>query len=194
VSDYPLPSQSGQEMLRALPAYYEPILEMRVILQAEGDQVDRLQADIADQFNQRFASTATWDLPEWEEELGIIPPAGQPLEQRRAVVRSKMRGIGKFTGRLLKSVAEAYDNGSVDITFDPPTGTFAVTFISIWGIPPNLSNTIAAIEEIVPSHLLVEFSFTYLSFGVLQSAGLTFGELESEGLTFGQLEKWNPIM
>jgi len=187
-------SPSGQDMLRELPPFYDSILEMRVIVQVEGGQIDELQADIADQFNQRFTNTATWGLPGWEEELGIIPPAGQPIGQRRAVIRSKMRGIGKFSGRLLKNVAEAYDNGSVDVSFDPSTGTFNVAFVSIWGIPPNLSNTMAMIEEIIPSHLIVEFSFTYLSFAVLESAGLTFGQLESEGLAFGQLETWKLTM
>jgi hypothetical protein len=185
-------SPSGQEMLRALPAFYDSILEMRVILEAEGEQFDQLRIDLEEQLNQRFASTATWDLPAWEEELGIVPPAGQSISERRAVIRSKMRGIGKFSGRLIKNVVEAYDNGVVDVAFDPPTGTFTVTFVSTWGIPPNYADAVRLVEEIIPAHLLVEFAFTYLSFGVLESAGLTVGELESEGLTYGQLESWNP--
>jgi hypothetical protein len=192
LSDFPVTSQSGQEILGELPPLYDSILEMRIIAQVEGDQVDQLRDDIADQLKQRFVSTATWDLPAWEVELGIVPPTGQPIEQRRAVIRSKMRGIGKFSGQLLKNVAEAYDNGTVDVAFDPSTGTFTVTFVSTWGIPPNLAHTMAAIEEIVPAHLIVDFAFTYLSFGVLKSAGLTVGGLESEALTFGQLERWNP--
>jgi hypothetical protein len=102
-------------MLGELPSFYDSILEMRIIAQAEGDQVDQLRADIADQLEQRFVSTVTWDLPAWEEELGIVPPAGQPIDQRRSVVLSKMRGAGKFTGKLLKSVAESYANGEVDV-------------------------------------------------------------------------------
>jgi hypothetical protein len=192
LSDYPVTSPSGVELLGELPSLYDSILEMRIIAQAEGEQVDQLRADIADQLNQRFASTVTWDLPAWEEELSIVAPAGRPISQRRAVVQSKMRGIGKFSGRLLKSVVEAYDNGTVDVAFDPPTGTLTVTFVSTWGIPPNLTDTMAAIEEVVPAHLIVEFVFSYLSFGVLESAGLTVGELEAEALTFGQLESWNP--
>ena len=104
-------------MMGELPSFYESILEMRVIAQAEGDQVDQLRADIADQLEQRFVSTVTWDLPAWEEELGIVPSAGQPIEQRRSVVSSKMRGYGKFSGRLLKTVAEAYANGEVNVRF-----------------------------------------------------------------------------
>lgn len=156
-------------MLGELPGYYEPFFEMRVIAQTEGVRFDQLQTDIEDQLNQRFVSTATWDLPEWEAELGIIPPAGQPIEQRRAVVRSKMRGYGKFTGRLLKSVAEAYENGLVDVSFDPPTSTFTVRFMSSVGTPPNINDLMAAVEEIKPAHQLLIYQYRYITYNELAS-------------------------
>lgn len=167
-------------MLDELPSYYEPILEMRVIVQAEGEKFDRLQADIEDQLNQRFVSTATWDLPNWEEEFDIVPPAGQPIEQRRAVVRSKMRGFGKFSGRLLKNVAEAYDNGTVDVSFDPPTSTITVRFISTLGLPPNIEDLKKAVEEIVPSHLIVSYAYRYLTIAEIE--GMTIAQIESTTL------------
>lgn len=168
-------------MLGELPDYYEPILEMRVIVQVQGAKFDRLQGDIEDQLNQRFVGTATWDLPNWEEEFGIVPPAGQPIEQRRAVVRSKMRGYGKFSGRLLKNVTEAYDNGTVDVSFDPPTSTFTVRFVSTIGLPPNLDDLKRAVEEIIPAHLVIKYEFRYI----------TYAELSNMTWTQLQNTKWN---
>ncbi|SDJ92933.1 putative phage tail protein [Paenibacillus naphthalenovorans] len=192
MSDFLITSPSGTEMLGELPDYYEPILEMRVIVQAEGAKFDQLQADIEDQLNQRFVGTATWDLPNWEEELGIVPRAGQPIEQRRAVVQSKIRGYGKFSGRLLKNVAEAYDNGTVDVSFDPPTSTFTVRFVSTRGIPPNLNNIQEAIREIVPAYLVVSFEFTYLTWDELDSKAFTWDMFDAQGFTWDSLEVYRP--
>ena len=178
-------------MLAELPGFYENVLEMRVLAEAEGLQFDQFWDAAEDSFRQQFVSTATWGLANWEAELGIVPPAGQPIEQRRAVVRSKMRGYGKFTGRLLKSVAEAYDGGAVDVGYTPVTGEFSVTFIDTRGIPPNLEDLKAAIEEILPAHLTVEYVFIYLDFGELNTSGTTFGDLDTSGMTFADLETWN---
>lgn len=158
-------------MLADLPEYYWPILEMRVLLQASGEQFDQLQSDLADQFAQRFVSTATWDLDAWEEELGILNSAGQPVEQRRAVIRSKMRGFGKFSGALLKSMAEAYDNGQIDVSFDAPSSSFTIRFASTLGNPPNIDSLMAAIAEIVPAHLLVNYTYRYLSIEEVEALG-----------------------
>ncbi len=168
-------------MLAELPSFYENVLEMRVLVEAGGIPFDRLWDDAEDVFRQRFVSTATWGLPAWEAELGIVPPAGQPIEQRRAVVRSKMRGYGKFTGRLLKSVAEAYDNGQIEVSFDPPSSTFTVRFVSTLGAPPNISDLQRATEEIVPAHLLVAYAYRYLL--VEQLDGMPINDLEGRPLT-----------
>jgi hypothetical protein len=181
LSEFPITSVSDQEMLQELPALYGPILEIRVLNQAEGNKFDQLQEALTDLLNQRFVSTATWDLENWEEELGIVPPAGQPIEQRRAVVRSKMRGYGKFTGRLLKSVAEAYDNGTIDVSFDPPSSTFTIRFVSTLGAPPNIGDLKRAIEEILPAHLLVVYQYKYLLVNQIQA--MTINELQMHKLS-----------
>ncbi|NBD24314.1 DUF2313 domain-containing protein [Paenibacillus sp. T1] len=168
-------------MLEELPRFYEPILEMRAIVQAEGEQFDRLGAELADQFRQRFVSTATWGLGDWESELGIVPPAGQPVEQRRSVIRSKTRGFGKFSGRLLQSVAGAYDNGNLDIAFDAPSSTFTIRFASTLGLPPNLDDLKTALEAVMPSHLGVAYSYRYLS--VQETQAMTIQQLQAHPLT-----------
>jgi hypothetical protein len=182
LSEFPINSVNGQEMLQQLPALYEPILEIRVLNQAEGKMFDQLQEDLTDLLNQRCVSTATWDLDNWEEELGIVPPAGQPVEQRRSVVRSKMIGYGKFTGRLLKGVAEAYDNGSIDVSFNPPSSTFTVRFVSTLGAPPNIGDLKRAIDEIIPSHLVIVYQYKYLLVNQIHGV-MTINELQTRKLS-----------
>jgi hypothetical protein len=182
LSEFPITSVSGQEMLQELPTLYEPILEIRVLNQAEGKKFDKLQEDLTDLLNQRFVSTATWDLENLEEEFGIVPPAGQPIEQRRSVVRSKMRGYGKFTGQLLKSVAEAYDNGTIDVSFNPSASTFTVRFVSTLGAPPNIGDLKRAIDEIIPSHLVIAYQYKYLLINQIHQV-MTINELQTRKLS-----------
>lgn len=159
---YPVTSPAGMEMLSFVPAYYEASRIVRADMNAKGKELDQLTQALNETLDQFFVRTATWGLERWEQELGIGTDLQKPLEQRRAVVESKLRGSGTFTGRFVKNVAEAYDNGTVDVTFQPSEWSFTIKFIDTVGIPPNLDDLKALIEEIKPAHLDVEFEFRYL--------------------------------
>ncbi|MDQ0063564.1 hypothetical protein J2T14_005786 [Paenibacillus harenae] len=178
----------GREWLGHLPSFYEVIKEFRLLAEAEGEELDSLVTAIDAGFNQRFIDSATWGLARWERELGIKPSAGQPYDQRRAVIRSKLRGTGTVTARLIKSVAEAYSNGVVEVAEDYAGYKVTVTFVSTLGVPPNLADLEKVIRGVLPAHLRIEYMFIYITFGELEDYGTTFGTLA--GLTFGQLETW----
>lgn len=155
-------SLRGRELFSYLPAYYETSRVMQADMDAKGRELDALYQALNAAADQFFVRTATWGLDRWEAELGIPTDRTKPIEQRRAVLESKLRGAGTFTGRLVKNVAEAYDGGTVDVTFQPEEWGFTVKFIDTLGIPPNLDDLKAAIEEIKPAHLAVKYAFNYL--------------------------------
>ncbi|MFM9276469.1 YmfQ family protein [Paenibacillus jiagnxiensis] len=155
-------SSRGSELFSYLPGYYSTSRIMGSMMDAQGGEMDLLYAALNETVDQFFVSTATWGLERWESELGISTDLTKPIEQRRAVVESKLRGAGSFTGRLVKNVAEAYDGGTVDVTFQPQEWSFTVKFVDTIGIPPNLEDLKAVIEEIKPAHLAVEYEFSYL--------------------------------
>lgn len=165
-------------MFSYLPGYYETSRVIQADMNAKGTEMDQLFAALDETLQQFFVSTATWGLDRWERELGITVDPAKPLDQRRAVVQSKLRGSGKFSGRLVKNVAEAYDGGSVDVTFQPAAWSFTVKFIDTVGIPPNLDDLKAAIEEIKPAHMAVEFEFNYMLIRAIDGV-LTLNELEA---------------
>lgn len=165
-------------MFSYLPGYYETSRVIQADMNAKGTEMDQLFAALDETLQQFFVSTATWGLDRWERELGITVDPAKPLDQRRAVVQSKLRGSGKFSGRLVKNVAEAYDGGAVDVTFQPAAWSFTVKFIDTVGIPPNLDDLKAAIEEIKPAHMAVEFAFNYMLIRDIDGV-LTLNELEA---------------
>jgi len=178
IADFPA---AASALMAEWPEFYQDVREMQAIAAAEGSQLDRLRAELAEQLQQRFASTATWGLEDWERELGITAQSVMPLEQRRAVVLSKIRGFGKFSGQLLKSVAQAYENGQIEVGYDPAIGTFTIRFVSTLGLPPNLADLKAAVGEVLPAHLLVKYVFRYLL--VREVEGLKLQNLELRKLS-----------
>ena len=168
-------------MFSFLPGYYETSRVMKADMNAKGAEMDLLFAALDETLQQFFVRTATWGLDRWESELGIVTDPAKPLEQRRAVVESKLRGSGKFSGRLVKSVAEAYDGGTVDVSFQPAEWSFTIKFVDTLGIPPNLDDLKAVIEEIKPAHLDVVYKFSYLLIRDIHNV-LTLNEIEQTQL------------
>ncbi|MWV44579.1 DUF2313 domain-containing protein [Paenibacillus sp. HJL G12] len=155
-------SLRGRELFSYLPFYYENSRVMQSDMDAKGGEMDLLYQALDAAAAQFFVRTATWGLGRWEFELGIPTDQAKPLDQRRAVVESKLRGAGQFSGGLVKNVAEAYDGGKVEVSFQPSEWGFMVKFIDTIGIPPNLEDLKAAVEEIKPAHLAVKYEFRYL--------------------------------
>lgn len=178
-------SVRGLEMLGYLPGYYGGSRIMRSLIDTQGMELDQFRVALDGILNQFYVATATWGLERWERELGIAVDPAKPVEQRRSVILSKMRGIGSVTTSLLQSVAEAYDGGSVEVTADPGQYRFIVKFVDTLGVPPNLADLKAVIEEIKPAHLAVEYVFTYFLYSDLAGSGKTYGDLT--GYTYNEI-------
>lgn len=180
MNNFSITSSAGQKMFDNLPAYYEKSRVMKADMNAMGVELDLLEAALNEVLDQFFVTTATWGLQLWEGELGQETDLFKPIEQRRSVVQSKLRGSGKFSGQLVKSVSAAYESGAVDVTFNPPAYSFSVRFVDTLGIPPNLDDLKTAIEEIKPAHMAVEYLFRYLMLSEIES--MTLAQVEATTL------------
>ena len=188
MSNYPINSVRGQEMLTYLPRFYETSRVTRSLLEAEGMELDRLRQAMDEVLNQFFVNTATWGLDRWEQELNIMSTSGKPKDQRRSVIKSRIRGIGTVTISLIKNVAESYDGGTVEVTEQPSLYQFTVKFIDTRGIPPNIEDLKSALEEIKPAHLTIKYEFRYLIWDELDAKNLTWDQLDAKNLTWDEFE------
>lgn len=178
-------SVRGQEMMGHLPAYYGGSRIMRSVIDSQGMELDQLRAALDGILQQYYVATATWGLEWWERELGLNVDTAKPVEQRRSVILSKLRGIGSVTAELLQSMAEAYDGGMVEVAAEPGQYRFTVKFVDTLGVPPNLADLQAVIEEIKPAHLAVDYEFTYFLYSALAGSGKTYGDLT--GYTYDEI-------
>lgn len=102
--------------------------------------------------------TATWALVVYERELGIPLDPTKPIEQRRSLVKSKLRGSGTVGALQIKLVADSYTNGDVEVYLDHG---IVIEFRSIYGIPPNLEDLKAVVRQIAPAHLSIRYVIKY---------------------------------
>lgn len=169
---------SGSDRLKGyLPKYYDGVLEMEQLVGTEGPEVDLMASRIEELLNQSYPESATWAISRYERDLQIVAEAGKPIEQRRSVVVSKMRGHGKVSGSLIKNVAQAYDGGQVDVSVTPADYKITITFIDTLGIPPNLDDLKNALNDIKPAHLTLVYEFRFLLIRDINNV-MTFNQLK----------------
>jgi hypothetical protein len=162
--------------MNLLPSLYENVLEMQLLTQTEGAALDQLAAGVEDVLQQFYPESATWALERYERDLQIPINRAKPDDQRRSVIISKMRGSGKVSGSMLKNVAQAYENGGIDVSVDSGKYRILIRFIDTWGLPPNLHDLKNAIEDIKPAHMMVEYRLRYLTITEVES--MTLSEIE----------------
>lgn len=176
-------------MLAYVPKFIQAARSYKAVIDAEGPEFDLVRTNIADILSQFYVETATeWGLDLWEQMLNLKSYAGKPLDQRRSRIISKLRGMGTVTVALVKNVAESYVYGTVEVMEAPATYSFTIKFVDTRGVPSNLDDVKAAIEEIKPAHLAVTYEFTYFIWDELDAKNWTWDQLDTLALTWDQLE------
>lgn len=178
----------AQDMRDYLPRYYSESTVAMNVIDRESTEILAFNSAIQDVLAQFFIDTATWGIANWERICGVVTDDLKPIEQRRSVIKSKLRGVGTVTAAMIKNVAEAYDNGEVTVTEDNATYTVNIAFISNHGIPENLTDIQAALREIIPAHLAINFLFTYMTWSTLDTHGFTWDSLTTLNYTWDQFE------
>lgn len=155
---------------------------------AAGKSLDDSKAAVIDQYNNLyFVDTATWGLNQFEKELGTVSDLDKSFEARRSVIQAKWRGAGKLTLDVIDSICDSWKNANVDVRFDE--GIINIKFIDTGGIPENLEDLKAQIEDVKPGHIPVMWLFSYLTWDLLESIFPTWDALEARNLTWDELEK-----
>ncbi|KHF26831.1 hypothetical protein LR68_04356 [Anoxybacillus sp. BCO1] len=168
-------------LFQYLPNYYQDIREFQTLIGTENKEVEQLNVTIDEVLKQFYVDTATWGLSYWERICGISVDESKPIDQRRSVIKSKLRGIGTVTVALIKNVAESWYNGEVEVTEQPSLYTVKIKFVSKLGVPSNLTDIQNALREILPAHLAINFEFSYLLIKDVHNV-MTLSQLEATTL------------
>lgn len=178
------------KLLQMLPTDYHHSTEIIDIQNALDVQSEKLRGDLNDLLQQLNIETATWGLNLWEDAYGIPHEVTKPFEYRRTRIESKMRSQGITTVAMIKNVAESFSNGEVDIIEHPAEYRFEIKFIGTLGIPPNINDLSAAIEEIKPAHLAYAYIYTYITWNDVENYNHTWDEWDAKNLTWDEFETY----
>ncbi|MDQ0154902.1 putative phage tail protein [Robertmurraya andreesenii] len=142
-----------RDMFEYMPKEYEDYIQSRAIVEVESEEFERLNEIVADVLAQFFVDTATWGLAYWERLVGIITDENVPINERRSVVKVKLRGYNTINAVELKSIISAYEYGEIDVTEIPAQHTIEIDFKSEYGVPANLEELERLLCQIMPAHL-----------------------------------------
>lgn len=148
-------------MLKKLPTYYQKSKVIRELFKSIELEFKSLSEETVLTENQFFVILSDRDIAKHEQDVGLVPDTAADLETRRGRVMSKLRGTGTVTKTMMKNVAASFVNGDIEIIEYPSRYCFAVKFTSRTGIPYNIEDIKAMVEELKPAHLAVEYIFTY---------------------------------
>jgi uncharacterized protein YmfQ (DUF2313 family) len=129
---------------------------------------------------QLFVDTATWGLIYWGNQYGIPINLNKSYEDRREVIKAKLRGSGTTTVQMIKNTAEAFSGGECNVIIHPENYSFTVQFIGIKGIPKNMEAFKQMLEDIKPAHLAYDFKYTYTVWDFLKEGSLTWDNTKSK--------------
>lgn len=158
----------SNKLMSYLPNYYATSKVITDITNTQDLELKEFSDQIVKTLNQFFIDTSDFTLERWEKELGLPINNNKLEEYRRSVIKSKIRGHGTVTIKLIKNIAESYSNGEVEIIEDNPNYSFTIKFVGTKGLPPNLDDLKETIEEIKPAHLGVEYKYTYTTWGEIK--------------------------
>lgn len=176
-----------RSMFDYMPKMYEEIAETKALIETEAAELEILYERINDALLQFNIESATWGITAYEFDIDVIPNASKPLDQRKSVVISKLRGAGVTTRELIKNVAEAYANTDVEVTEDNSNYNIVVKFVGTYGVPPNMSDLERSLREIIPAHMVYTLVFTYVTYVMLNGKYADYNAITSSGLSYDDL-------
>jgi len=184
------PDPNGTLMKSWLPPiWYDAAYSVDAVLQSEGQGLSTFQQDTSDVAAARMPQTAPdWGIERFEMELGLpVNPPGLTLEDRRAIVLAKFRGIGTTIYRL-KQIAATFGYGNIAILPGVEDWTLYIQFLDVIGVPAALDAHEAAIRENVEAHLDIEWSFHFTLWNEVRNTGVLWCQLYTNGNTWDSLK------
>lgn len=179
-------------LMKYLPWYYGKSATMKEIQESIAKEFGIFGYYMENAQKQFFVDTATWGLNNYEKELGIKTNMNLDFEERREIIKAKLRGRGTTTKEMIKNTAEAFSGGEVDVIEYPEEYRFIVKFIGVKGIPKNMQGFIEMLETIKPAHLAYKFKYTYTTCQMLIDWNVTCDEAKT--MTCTELKTYERVM
>ena len=186
-----LPStETGQRMLKSISPVYDKSYVMKWLMEVMGLEMEAALSYFEELRLQAFPETATWGLKYWEMKYHLeMEPEGKTLDERRKLIFAKRWRFAPMNPARMEQYIENITGVPANVTEHPELYTFDISFVGIYGEPPNMDVLIAAVKRVKPSHLQCNCNLLYRTHAELtaytheQLAAYTHEELRSGEMT-----------
>ena len=158
-------------------------------LEALGAALDGAGAALEEIQREMLVSTAEdWGL-EAIESLLARRPVAPSLDRRRAALAALLRiGGDSFTLAAINDNLKGCGLNAVARETGEP-GVVEVRFPDVPGIPDGFDELKKILEDILPSHLDIQYVFWYITWALMEERFDTWGDIEAISPTWEELEK-----
>ena len=104
-------------------------------------------------------------LSRYEKMFGLSSDTDKSDRYRRERISARVAGAGTTTASLIQHIAESYTNAAVELQENFSVYTVIARFVGTSGIPGNISDIKASIEEAIPAHLKVLYEYIFNTYG-----------------------------
>lgn len=144
-------------MIEKLPQYYRKSKVVKDLYDVIQKLLDKVDVDISKE-DLRLFITTTDDFTLHEKDVSLSEITADN-ETKRARVIARLQGNNLLTKSELKNLIYIYDKTGCSITEDFSNYTVTVFFDGHRGIPYNIEQIAAAVEEVKPAHIRVRYLF-----------------------------------
>ena len=178
-----------RELLRPLRVYELEGTANGGELEALGAALDGAGAALEEVQREMLLSTAEdWGL-EAIEALLVRKPVAPSLERRREALAALLRiGGDSFTLAAINDNLKGCGLNAVASETEEP-GVVEVRFPDVPGIPDGFEEMRAILEDILPTHLDIQYVFWYITWAMMEERFDTWGDIEALSPTWEELEK-----
>lgn len=159
------------DLMRYLPHFLDGRI-ITTIMNIIAEEMETTMRYISD-MNMQILSvdTATHKLSEYERELGLQPNISQSYEDRRKIIKTKLRGSGTVTKDMIMNAAGSFSDGKIDIIEYPEEYYFAIKFTGLSG---DIRALVDILDIIKPAHLSYNLTSRYDTDLQLQTRQATY--------------------
>lgn len=171
LTDKIITSEQTKEILNMVSPIYGDDYVSLWLFQIIGSQLDKPIAWVEEYIQQLVPQTATWALPYWESEYGLVPDPSWTIEQRRLNIISKMWSNGPMNPSRLAQIIKGVANADVSISENTGKNRFTVYI----NTTPYKADNIAVnktLDKLKPSHLIYHTIYSTETYSDIYIAGV----------------------
>ena len=174
-------------MMDKLPHYYrksEVVKELYRVIQL---LLEKLSANASTE-DMRLFITTTDDFTLHERDVGLAEIVADN-ETKRARVLARIQGGNLLTRSELERLILNYDKTGCTVTEDFANYTVTITFSGRTGVPYNFDEIKAAVDEVKPAHIKIEYIFIKNTWGDVKAKLGTWGS--AKAFTWGGVQDYD---